>query len=343
MPAARQHRTRTSRPGSARGPGTGRGWKGSSVGVDLGGTKIALGVVDRAGGLIDSERIPTRADRPASAVIADIVASVRGRWGERLDVSHPLGVGVAGQVDRRGTVRFGPNLNWHEVPLGRDLARELGRPVSVLNDVQAATFGEWQHGAGRGLGDLVCLFVGTGIGGGIVAEGRLQPGATGTAGELGHMTVAQGGRKCHCPNSGCLEAYASGWAIAERARQAVADSPARGARLVTLAGDAASISSLTVEEAFRQGDALARELVEETLGYLTSGLVSIVNALNPAMIVLGGGVLEGFAGRIPALAREVRARALRAASERLKIVPAALGGESGLIGAAAYARQAREA
>ncbi len=319
-----------------RGSRTARG--GAAIGVDLGGTKIALGLVDRAGTVLESERLPTRADRPASAVIADIAACVEERWADRLAPTDPLGVGVAGQVDAAGTVLFGPNLHWSRVPLRADLARRLRRPVAVLNDVQAATFGEWQHGAGRGLNDVVCLFVGTGVGGGIVAGGALQHGATGSAGELGHLTVQRNGRKCRCPNSGCLEAYAGGWAIAERAREAVGHAPSRGAQLLRLAGSAEAISSATVEQAFRAADPLARELVDETMSYLTCGLVSIVNAVNPAAIVLGGGVLEGFLERIPSLARDVRARALRAAAAGLRIVPAALGGTSGLVGAAAFAR-----
>jgi len=311
-----------------------------ALGVDLGGTKVALGVVGPDGGLVDVDRFPTGASRPAAEIIAEIADRLDDRWGERLDSSSPLGVGVAGQVDADGTVLFGPNLNWHSVPLGARLARALHRPVSVLNDVQAATYGEWRFGAGREIDDLVCLFVGTGVGGGIVAEGRLRHGATGTAGELGHLTVERNGRKCRCPNSGCLEAYVGGWAIAERAREAVAADRARGARLLEVAGELASITSESVEKAYRERDPLAEELVEETMGYLVCGLVSIVNGINPKTIVLGGGVLGGFPTFLASVAHQVRARALPAAAEGLRIVPAALGAESGVVGAAAYAREA---
>ncbi len=321
-------------------PRTGRRWADAALGVDLGGTKIALGVVDRAGTVLDAQRLPTRAERPAREVIADIITSVNDRWADRLPKDRPLGIGVAGQVDERGTVLFGPNLHWNNVPLGRELTRGLGRPVAVLNDVQAATVGEWSYGAGREASDLVCMFVGTGVGGGIVADGRLRHGASGTAGELGHITVVRNGRKCRCPNSGCLEAYAGGWAIAERAREAVRERPAEGAALVRLAGDSASISSETVEAAYRIHDRLARELVEDTMGYLASGLVSVVNAIDPGTVVLGGGVLEGFLSLIPSLAKEVKARALAVAARRLTVVPARLGNESGVVGAASYARGA---
>ncbi len=337
----RAARTSTRSPGRStrrsRDRSTGR-WASASLGVDLGGTKIAVGVVDARGRILDSERMPTRPERPAPEVIDDIVACVRSRWSDRLPASRPLGVGVAGQVGSNGAVLFGPNLDWHDVPLRARLANALGRPVSVLNDVQAATYGEWRYGAGRGTDDLVCVFVGTGIGGGIVADGHLRHGATGTAGEIGHLTVQRNGRKCRCPNSGCLEAYAGGWAIAERAREALATDPRGGERLLSLAGEASAVTSKTVEQAYSSGDALARALVDETMGYLACGLVSIVNGFNPKIVVLGGGVLEGFLALVPSLAEAVKARALPAAAEGLAIVPARLGGESGLVGAATYAR-----
>lgn len=334
-PAARRSRPPRGRTPQRRARNT-----GISVGVDLGATKIALGVVDADGRLVETERLPTRAGRPAGEIIREVAELVRARWDRRLPRSSPVGIGVAGQVDPDGTVLFGPNLNWHDVPLRAQLARALRRPVSVLNDVQAATYGEWRYGAGRGTDELVCLFVGTGVGGGIVAGGRLRHGATGTAGELGHLTVERNGRKCRCPNSGCLEAYAGGWAIAERAGAAVRDDPVRGERLRTLAGETAAITSATVEKAYAEGDPLAQELVEETMSYLVCGLVSIVNGFNPRTIVLGGGVLEGFLSLVPTLGRQVRARALPAAADGLRIVPAALGAESGVVGAAAYAREA---
>lgn len=316
-------------------------WAGAALGVDLGATKIALGVVDRSGTILETTRVPTRAERPADRIIEDIVTCVEERWADRLPRSRPLGVGVAGQVNPVGTVLFGPNLHWHDVPLRARLSRALRRPVTVLNDVQAAAYGEWKHGAGRGCDELVCLFIGTGVGGGIVAGGRLHTGVTGTAGELGHLTVERQGRQCRCPNSGCLEAYAGGWAIAERAREAIRASPALGAKLLARSGDLASLTSRTVEEAYRARDPMARGLVEETMSYLVCGLVSIVNGLNPERIVLGGGVLEGFRSQVPFLEREVRARALPAAAAGVRIVPASLGSESGLVGSATYAAAGR--
>ncbi len=314
-------------------------WVGASLGVDLGGTKVALGLVDAAGRILEQERIPTGASRPAREVINDIVAQVEQRWGTRLPSDRPLGIGVPGQVRRDGSVAFAPNLSWRDVPLRTELAGRLGRPVEVLNDVQAATYAEWRHGAGRGVDDVVCLFVGTGVGGGIVADGHLYHGVHGTAGEFGHMTIQHHGRPCHCTNTGCLEAYVGGWAIAARAQEAVAGDRRRGQTILALAGAPAAITSETVERAYLAGDALARELVDATSDYLADGLVSIVNAVNPSTIVLGGGVMQGYPSMVPEVERAVRPRALAAAVDGLRIVPAELGGSSGLVGAAAFARE----
>lgn len=314
-----------------------RRWSRASLGVDLGGTKVALGVVAADGAVLAARRILTHARRPASRVIDDLVACASSGWADALPASQPVGVGVAGQIGPAGEVRFGPNLRWHDVPLADRLARGLGRSVSVLNDVQAATYGEWRFGAGRGVDDVVGVFVGTGVGGGVVAGGRLLRGSSGTAGELGHLTVEHGGRRCRCRNRGCLEAYVGGWAIAERAREAIAAEPAAGRELARRAGSAGRVTAATVEQGFRARDPLSRRLVAETMDYLACGLVSVVNGFNPEVVVLGGGVMEGFGELLPDIARSVRERALEAATRRLKIVPAQLGGESGLIGAACFA------
>jgi glucokinase len=246
---------------------------------------------------------------------------------------------VAGQVEREtGVIRFAPNLGWRDVDLGSRLQKELGMHVVVTNDVRAATFGEWQHGAGQALDDMVCLFIGTGIGGGVVSGGRLLEGCRNSAGELGHMTIVPDGRDCHCPNRGCLEAYAGGWAIAKRAQEAAVANKDDGHRLVTLAGSVEQISAATVAQGYDVGDPLARRLVEETALYLAAGAVGIVNAFNPCLLVLGGGVIVGLPFMVTLIESTVRARALQAAVEGLRIVTAALGDKAGVVGAAAMAR-----
>ncbi len=210
-------------------------------------------------------------------------------------------------------------------------------PVVVTNDVRAAAYGEWKFGAGKGIDDLVVLFVGTGIGGGVVSEGRLLHGCTNTLGELGHMTLIQNGRKCRCPNHGCLEAYAGGWAIAKRAQEAVSREPEKGKTLLELAGGVEKITAATVSLALRSGDPMARSLFTETGEYLGAGVVSTVNAFNPCLLVLGGGVIEGMPDLIKIVDSHTRKHALKPGLQRLRIEKASLGADAGVIGAAVYA------
>jgi len=307
--------------------------------VDLGGSKLETALVNTDGCIIASHRRSIHHEKNPDRAITDIVASIEICLREANQTAWGLGIGVAGQVDKvSGTVRFSPNLGWHNVPLRARLEEALGLPVVVNNDVRAATWGEWRHGAGQGVNDLVCLFVGTGIGGGIVSSGCLLEGCHNSAGELGHITIVASGRHCRCPNQGCLEAYAGGWAIAERAQEAVRADPKAGQALVTLVDGIQHISAATVSRAYTDGDPLASRLVEETAQYLAAGVVGIVNAFNPCLLILGGGVIQGLPEYIPLIERSVRANALETAVEHLRIVTAALGNKAGVIGAAALAR-----
>lgn len=240
-----------------------------TLGIDLGGTKVETSLVDPAGHIISSHRSPTQPEKGPDGVIADIIKCVRGCLGAAGKTAQAAGIGMAGQIEKdTGIVRFAPNLGWHDVPLKASLEKELNVPVFVTNDVRAATYGEWRYGAGKGSNDLVCIFVGTGIGGGVVSGGRLLEGCNNAAGELGHMTIVTDGRKCHCRNYGCLEAYAGGWAIAERTQEAVQSEPELGRPIIELAGSIGQISALTVTQAYANGEPLARRIVEETAQYL---------------------------------------------------------------------------
>ena len=188
------------------------------------------------------------------------------------------------------------------------------------------------------MNDLVCLFVGTGVGGGVVSNGHLMEGCRNTAGELGHLTIVAGGRKCRCPNEGCLEAYVGGWAIAERAQDAVRANPSGGQTLLSIAGDISQISSITVSQAYKKGDPLAQRLIKDTSRYLAAGLVSIVNSLNPCLIILGGSVILGLPEIVPLVEKRVREQALQTAVENLRISVGSLGNKAGVVGAAALAR-----
>jgi glucokinase len=312
---------------------------GLTVGVDVGATKVATVLLDPDGRVLHADRRPTDASAGPAHVLETIARSVRSLGAPASEPAAAVGVGVAAQVDSAGNVRFAPNLRWKDLPLGRDLSAALGAPVRVLNDVRAATVGEWTHGAARGQTDVVCLFLGTGLGGGVVSGGRLLTGATNTAGELGHLTIVHGGRRCTCPNSGCLEAYVGGWAIAERAREQARSDAAAEARLASAAGG--SLDTLTARTVLRlavEGDPMARRLLDETRGYLTAGLVGIVNAFNPSLLVAGGGVLDGAPDLFESALEAARPRVLPSAGEGLRGARAALGESAVAIGAAVWAR-----
>ncbi len=310
-----------------------------TLGIDLGGTKMEVVLTNPAGEILTSHRLSTDSHRGVEAVIADIVKGVNLCLDEAGKPALALGVGMAGQIEKEtGLVSSSPNLGWLNVPLKTQLEEALAIPVMVTNDVRAVTYGEWRYGAGKGLDDIACVFVGTGIGGGIVTGGKLLEGFTNTGGELGHLTIMVNGRQCTCRNRGCYEAYAGGWAIAERAQEEAQADPGAGRTLIELAGGPDLISSITVTEAYNKGDALARDIVKETAGYLAAGLVSIINAFNPCLVILGGGVIQGMPEYLPLAEEIVRRDALEAALEGMSIVPPALGGKAGAIGAAALVR-----
>ncbi|HSJ62295.1 MAG TPA: ROK family protein [Gemmatimonadaceae bacterium] len=311
------------------------------LGADIGGTKIGMVLLGADGEVLDAHQHPTEADSGSDAVLQRIESCARTCFAERLPHIAALGVGVAGQVDAQtGAVLFAPNLGWTDVPVGERLRAALGLPVVVTNDVRAATCGEWAAGAGMGVDDIVVVFVGTGIGGGVVSGGRLLTGGSNTFGELGHVPVVVGGRRCRCGGTGCVEAYASGWAIAERARELVYGDPERGAALRRLAGVPERITARTVTAAYREGDAAAGELVDDVALHLGTAATGFVNALNPSRLILGGGVVAGLPELVEAVDRVVRANALDAATARLRVVRAALGSTGPAIGAAALARAA---
>jgi glucokinase len=313
-----------------------------AVGIDLGGTKIEAALVDTEGRIAETQRTPTEAKQGPNRVVETIVSMVRQNYLQRAGLRvGAIGIGVAGQVDpESGTVRRAPNLDWRDFPIRARVEAALGLPVAVLNDVQAITYGECRRGVGRGVKDLVCVFAGTGVGGGVVIGGELVRGVSGNAGEFGHITIEREGLACTCGNRGCIETFVGGWAIAERACRLVTAEPGPGSALLRLAGGRVDgISAALVGEAAAQGDALARALVEETGIALGVGLAAIANALNPELVILGGGVVEGLPGLLEIAERELGRRALAAALKPLRVVRSKLGADAGVIGAALFAQE----
>ena len=310
---------------------------GSAIGVDLGGTKVHAAVVGPDGTVISERRLPTDVGGGPTKVVDDIVRAVRDELDADLSVIDAVGVGLAGQIDpETGVVRSSPNLKWTDFPFGERLQQALGVPVVVENDVTTAAWGEWRHGAGRGIEDLLVLYVGTGVGGGIVSDGRLLAGDRGMAGEVGHMTIVAGGRQCSCPNRGCLEAYVGGWAIAERAVEAVVANPEAGRGLLDLARGE-ELTARLVAEAADTGDELALGLMYDTGQYLGAGLTGLIHIFNPARVVFGGGVIEGSPGLVTAAESVVRADAIPAYTDGLEVLRSELAGNAGVIGSASMA------
>lgn len=307
------------------------------LGVDLGGTKLKIALVDEEGNIISSHTKPTVPEQGFQQVLSNLVDGVEQCLNQGKYEAEALGIGVAAQIDFSGNVLSAPNLNWRDVSIKATLEEELKLPVAVTNDVRAATHGEWWFGSGKGVNDLVVLFVGTGIGGGVVTGGEVLVGCSNTGGELGHITIVSGGRRCHCPNNGCLEAYAGGWAIAERSREGVRSNPEAGQHVLSLVENVEEITAATISQAFNDGDPFARQLVEETGHYLAAGAVSIVNVFNPCLLILGGGVVEGLPVLIRMVRDHVRVKALQPSREKVQVVKATLGGEAGVVGAAALA------
>lgn len=314
------------------------------VGVDIGGTNIVVGLVPVEGGEVAGLRIlPTLPERGAMDVVSRAAGAVKEAMGEVVGVTRGgkgsavlgMGIGSPGPLDRKtGTVLETPNLGWKGLPLRDLLSRAAGLPATLDNDANCATYGEWWLGAGRGARVLVGLTLGTGIGGGLVLNGELQRGVSGAAGEFGHMTIDSTGRRCKCGNYGCLEAYASGPAIASRALEGIrAGIPTM---LLELVGDCLEeITAATVYEAAVKGDPFAVEVMAETARFLGVGVANLVNALNPDVVVIAGGVTRSGEYLFGPLEREVRRRAFPSAVAACRIVPAGLGEVAGVVGAVA--------
>jgi len=308
------------------------------LGIDLGATKVVSGLVDRNGAIVRHSGRHLHANDGPGGVIRTLARSARTCLAGSTERPVAIGVAVAAQVDpRTGTVVHAPNLGWRDVPLARRVSEELGARVVVVNDARAAAVAEWRHGAGVGATDMFFLTLGTGVGGSAIVGGRLLEGGSHALGEVGHMTIVVGGRRCHCPNWGCLEAYVGGWAIAERAQEAVRADPTAGMPLLSRAGSAAAITAQTVFQAHRAGDILAGRIVRETERFLADGAVGIVNAFNPSLLVLGGGLVAGMPEFIAVVESAVRARCQPPAAGA-RIVPARLGEDAALVGAADVAR-----
>jgi len=313
------------------------------IGVDLGGTKIAAAVVDVSSGAVAArESIPTEAHAGPDAVLArisELILSVSRAAGLAPEQIGAVGVGVPGPFDQAtGQTIFLPNLAgmWRGVRVREQLRRTFDWPIWLINDARAFVLAEATFGAGRGASTVVGLTIGTGIGGGIAIGGRLYLGINGTAGEVGHMTIDPHGQPCGCGNRGCLETFASGPSIATLGiRAALTGVPTRIGELV--GHDLNKITPEIILQAAEAGDQVARDILARAGAALGVGVANLVTVLSPDCVILGGSVArlgEWLFGPVRAAVRE-RCRAIPV--EQVRIVPAALGGDAGSIGAAIWA------
>jgi glucokinase len=310
-----------------------------AIGVDIGGTKVAAGVVDDRGEVIDRTRrlTPGHSAAETEAVIADVVAELSSR-----NVVSAVGIGAAGWIaNDRATVLFSPHLAWRNEPLRDALSEAVGIPVVVENDANAAAWAEYRFGAARDCRVAVMVTLGTGIGGGLVVSGVLYRGAFGVGCEYGHMCVVPDGRRCACGNRGCWEMYASGTALARDARELAAIAPVSAHRLMELAGgDPDQLTGPLVTEAARGGDPAAVEIYTEMGRWLGRGLANHAAVIDPTVFVIGGGVSE--AGDLllrpaqEAFASSLTGRGFRPLAS---VRSASLGPDAGLVGAADLARR----
>jgi glucokinase len=323
----------------------GAGEKKWVIGVDLGGTNIVVGALPIDGGdgeVLGLRSVPTDAQRGAKFVVDRIVGlidetrnEILSRMGGAADDFAGVGIGSPGPLDRlTGTVINTPNLGWRNFPLRDLIANAVGLPATLDNDANCATYGEWWLGAGRNVNTLIGLTLGTGIGGGIVLNGEIFHGVSDAAGEIGHMTIDSTGRKCNCGNYGCLEAYASGPAIAARAVEGI-EAGAESLLPALVDGRLDDVTAATVYEAVVLGDPYANEVMRETAKFLGAGVANIINILNPDMVVIAGGVTRAGDHIFVPLRAEIRRRAFKSAEEACQIVSGQLPGTAGLIGAAA--------
>jgi glucokinase len=310
------------------------------VGIDVGGTNIVVGTVAEDGsevlGLVSE---PTISEQGPDAVVDRIVRLARASMAAAGRPVAGVGIGAPGPLDTKtGVVLLTPNLGWTNMPLRDRLGAALGLPATLDNDANCAIYGEWWRGAARGAAHVIGLTIGTGIGGGIVLDGKIYHGTSDIAGEFGHTTIDLNGRRCKCGNYGCLEAYASGPAIAARAIEGI-EAGVETSLPQYVKGDLGRITAQVVYEAAHDGDPFALETVRETAKLLGAGVANLVNIFNPEVVVICGGVtLAGDKLFIP-LAGEVKRRAFKPAWEACRIVPGALTGTAGVYGAAAVFMQ----
>ena len=308
-----------------------------SIGIDLGGTKILIGLVEKESGKVVSHiKKKTKKEKGPENIVRKMVEGVEElleESGKSFTEISSIGIGSAGQIDRKNGIIIGaPNLDCYNLNLKEILQNKFNIPVFVGNDVEVAMIGEQKFGAGKGCADFVCVFVGTGIGSAIVKNGHIIYGATGTAGELGHIIVDLNGRPCACGAHGCLEAYASRSAIETRIEGAL--KKGRKSCISEYLEEGKAITSSMIRKSIEREDELVTQCVFEASEYLSGGLASVINLINPELIILGGGLIEAVDYFYKQTIKKAKSKSLPVPAEKIRFSKTILGDYSGVIGAA---------
>lgn len=310
------------------------------IGVDLGGTNIAVGLLDGDGEIIVKKSVKTALPRPASEIaesIGEVIKEIMTE--EELSASDILqiGIGTPGAVEKDGTVSFSSNLGFKNTPLRSLVERELpGIPVKVGNDANCAALGEVISGAGKGCSDFIAVTLGTGIGGGIITGGHLLTGINGAAGEIGHMTIKTDGKKCPCGRRGCFEQYASATALIRQTKEALKEDTFKESLMWNyLDSGLSSVNGMTAFKAARAGDTLGKQVVENYISFLAEGTANLINIFQPEVLCLGGGISKEGEFLLEPLRKKVLELEYTGGREPATEIKAAfLGNDAGIIGAA---------
>lgn len=307
------------------------------IGVDIGGTNVKIALVDKKGGISFPKTVPTRAEMGYEYTISNIIQSIKDLMTEAKITASDLegiGFGFPGQIDcDNGIVRILPNIpGWIEVPIAEIMQKEFNVPVKVDNDVRCAALAERSYGAGSGCKNLICITVGTGIGSGLIINGKIVRGSSNAAGEIGHIKLSLGeGPICGCGDTGCFEAYASGPSIVAMAKEYIAGG--KSTKYREIAGSIEAITPAVICQAAKEGDVVAKRIFSTMGEYLGIGLSGVVNLLNPEKIVVGGGVADAGDLLLEPLRKTLKERAMPIQGAAVEVVPAQLGNTAGIIGA----------
>lgn len=308
-----------------------------SIGIDLGGTKVLTALVDRTNGrVVNFIKKKTKKEKGPKNITKKLIDSIE-ELVKTENISIPeissIGIGASGQIDReKGIIVGAPNLDCFDYHVKDIISKHFNIPVFVGNDVEVATFGEKNFGAGREYKDFVCIFVGTGVGSAIVKDNRIIYGSTGTAGEIGHIIVDLNGRSCACGAHGCLEAYASRSAIETRIEGAL--KKGRKSCITDYLEEGKSIKSNMIQKSIERNDELVIQCVDEASEYLSGGIASIINFINPELVILGGGLVDAVDYFYQNTIKKAKMKSLPVPAEKIKFKKAELGDFSGVIGAA---------